>query len=691
MTPGSRTLPRLAAITGVYFVAGRIGLSFALINANASAIWPPTGIAVASLLLYGVRYWPAVFVGAFLVNLTTTGAIVPSTAIACGNTLEAVIAAWLIGRYAGGIRAFEKAGDIVRTAAFALLVATPIAATVGTLTLLATELAAREDLAVVWATWWLGDAAGAVTMTPLVLLWTQKPRFAALAARPIEAVLVAATLIGVTLGVFGHYTLAGREHWEMAWLCLPVLLWTALRFGPKECVAGATVVSVLAIRNTLDGLGPFAGHPPNHALLMLQCFISVLMLATLATAAESRERRAREVELQLLNRELEERVGARTADLARAQEHLEEAQHIARIGSWEWDILKDRVSWSGELYRIYGLEPSTFTASYDGFLARVHPDDVASVRQYVTNAVSSAKRTTFEHRIVRPDGGLRVVAAQADVVLGAEGRPIRLTGTAQDITDQRRAEEQRAALAREHAARVEAEDASRAKDHFMATLSHELRTPLNAVLGWSHMLMQRTLDETARERALELIYRNAMIQSQLVSDMLDISRMTAGEIVLDINLVDLPSLVESAVETMRPAAVEKGIELETSLDETAWVKGDAKRLAQVLNNLLNNAIKFTPRGGRVTVELTRSDGETLLVVRDTGPGIPPDFLPHVFDRFAQADDSVTRAHGGLGLGLAIVRHIIERHDGSVTVANGPPGTGAIFTVRLPALAVKAVI
>ena len=691
MTPGSRTLPRLAAITGVYFVAGRLGLSFALINANASAIWPPTGIAVASLLLYGVRYWPAVFVGAFLVNLTTTGAIVPSTAIACGNTLEAVIAAWLIGRFAGGIRAFEKAGDIVRAAAFALLVATPIAATVGTVTLLATQLAAREDLAVVWATWWLGDAAGAVTMTPLVLLWTQKPRFAALAARPIEAVLVAVTLIGVTLGVFGSYTLAGREHWELAWLCLPVLLWTALRFGPKECVAGATVVSVLAIRNTLDGLGPFANHPPNHALLMLQCFISVLMLATLATAAESRERRAREVELQLLNRELEERVGRRTADLARAQEHLEEAQHIARIGSWEWDILKDRVSWSDELYRIYGLEPSTFTASYDGFLARVHPDDVESVRQYVTNAVSSAKRTTFEHRIVRPDGSLRVLAAQADVVLGADGRPVRLTGTAQDITDRRRAEEQRAALAREHAARVEAEDASRAKDHFMATLSHELRTPLNAVLGWSHMLLQRTLDDVARERALELIYRNAMIQSQLVSDMLDISRMTAGEIVLDINLVDLPSLVQSAAETMRPAAVEKEIEIETSLNEAAWVKGDAKRLAQVLNNLLNNAIKFTPRGGRVSVELTRADNETVLVVRDTGPGIPPDFLPHVFDRFAQADDSVARAHGGLGLGLAIVRHIIERHDGSVTVANGPPGTGAIFTARLPALAVKEVI
>ncbi len=224
----------------------------------------------------------------------------------------------------------------------------------------------------------------------------------------------------------------------------------------------------------------------------------------------------------------------------------------------------------------------------------------------------------------------------------------------------------------------------------MATLSHELRTPLNAVLGWSHMLLQRSLDEGARDRALELIYRNAMIQTQLVSDMLDISRMTGSQIVLDIGIVDLPSLVESAVETMRPSAVDKGLELVTSLDRAAWVKGDAKRLAQVLNNLLNNAIKFTPSGGQIFVELKGEDGQTVLVVRDTGPGIPPDFLPHVFERFAQADDSVTRAHGGLGLGLAIVQHIIERHGGTVAVANGPPGTGAIFTARLPALAGKEV-
>jgi PAS domain S-box-containing protein len=686
VTPGPFTTAlRLAAIAAVYYMAGRLGLSFAFVNASASAIWPPTGIAVASLLLYGLRCWPAVFVGAFLVNLTTASAVVPSTAIACGNTIEAVLAAWFIQRYAGGVRAFDKAGDIFRTAAFALVVATPLAASVGTLALVATQLAASEDIAIVWATWWLGDAAGAVTVTPLVLLWTQRPWFAALAARPLEGALLGVTLVGVTLGVFGDYTVAGREHWELAWLCLPVLLWAALRFGPKECVAGATVVSVLAIRNTLAGSGPFSGHPPNHALLILQCFISILMLATLATAAEARERRARERELELLNRELEERVQTRTADLARAQDHLEEAQHIARLGSWEWDINKDRVSWSDELYRIYGLEPATFVASYDGFLARVHPDDVEPVRQQVTKAVTSGERMMFEHRIVRPDGSVRIVAARADVVRGADGRPVRLTGTAQDVTDQRRAEEERAALAREHAARVEAEEANRAKDQFLATLSHELRTPLNAVLGWSHMLLQRTLDEGARERAIESIYRNATIQNQLVSDMLDISRMTGGDIVLTVGVVDLPSLVEAAVEAMRPAAVDKEIELVTSLDETAWIEGDAKRLSQVLNNLLNNAIKFTPPGGQVAVDLQRAEDQTILVVRDTGPGIPPEFLPHVFDRFAQADVSVTRAHGGLGLGLAIVRHIIERHGGRVTVGNVSSGTGAIVTARLPAL------
>ena len=224
----------------------------------------------------------------------------------------------------------------------------------------------------------------------------------------------------------------------------------------------------------------------------------------------------------------------------------------------------------------------------------------------------------------------------------------------------------------------------------MATLSHELRTPLNAVLGWSHMLLQRTLDEAARERALELIYRNAMIQSQLVSDMLDISRMTAGEIVLDVNLVDLPSLVQSAAETMRPAAVEKGIEIETSLNEAAWVKGDAKRLAQVLNNLLNNAIKFTPRGGRVSVELTRADNETVLVVRDTGPGIRR--LPTARVRLLRpggrvGDARAWRARSRPGDRAAYHRAPRRKRDRR----QRPSGTGAIFTARLPALAVKEVI
>ena len=691
MTLGTaKPLARLAAITAVYFIAGRVGLSFAFINANASAIWPPTGVALASLLLAGARCWPAVFLGAFLVNLANTGAVMPSTAIACGNTFEAVVAAGLISRFAAGIRAFDKAEDIVRASAVILLIATPIAATVGALTLVVTNLASRQDLPVVWATWWLGDAAGAVTVTPLLLLWSQRPRFTALAARPTEAIIVAGILIATTLGVFGPHTVAGRDHWSLAWACLPVLLWTALRFGPRESVAAAMIVSVLSIRSTLDGYGPFASHPPNQALLLLQCFIAVVTLAALATAAEARDRRAREQELRLLNRELEERVTARTADLARAQYHLEEAQHIARIGSWEWDILQDRVTWSHELYRIYGLEPATFTASYDGFLARVHHDDLESVRQHVTEVVNG-QRTTFEHRIIRPDGSIRVVAARADLERGGDGRPVRLTGTAQDITDQRRAEEERTALAREHAARVEAEEANRAKDQFMATLSHELRTPLNAVLGWAQMLLQRNLDESARERALESIYRNAMIQSQLVSDMLDISRMSGRQLVLDIGIVDLPSLIESTVEAMRPTALQKRVELITALDELAWVQGDGKRLAQVLNNLLNNALKFTPAGGRISVELRRDGEEVVLVVSDTGPGIPPEFMPRVFDRFTQADESVTRTHGGLGLGLAIVQHIVEGHQGRVAVDNGPPGSGAVFTARLPALATKQVM
>ena len=262
-----------------------------------------------------------------------------------------------------------------------------------------------------------------------------------------------------------------------------------------------------------------------------------------------------------------------------------------------------------------------------------------------------------------------------------------LTASAiRDISDRRKAEEERVQLYQEQAARREAENANRMKDEFLSVLSHELRTPLNAILGWAHMLDAGGLDAETQAKAIKTIVRNALAQSELVSDILDLSRITSGKIHLALRQVVLSKVVEAAVDTVRPTADAKGVRLTILLDDDgARVSADADRLQQVVWNLLTNAVKFTPYGGRVFIRLERADGMVRLSVQDTGVGIDPGFLPHVFDAFRQADSSATRAHGGLGLGLAIVRHLVEAHGGTVRAASGGTNRGATLIVELPLL------
>jgi signal transduction histidine kinase/CheY-like chemotaxis protein len=249
---------------------------------------------------------------------------------------------------------------------------------------------------------------------------------------------------------------------------------------------------------------------------------------------------------------------------------------------------------------------------------------------------------------------------------------------------QQELEERQRLLVREQMARAEAESANRLKDEFLATVSHELRTPLNAIIGWSHMLREGRLDEANATRAVETIERNAQSQAQLVEDILDVSRVITGKLRLNIGPIDVASIINAAIDSVQLAANSKGIQLEVTLDPSARrVSGDAGRLQQVVWNLLSNAIKFTPAGGRVAVRLERADADVQIRVSDTGCGFSQDFLPFIFDRFRQADGTSTRSHGGLGLGLAIVRHLVELHGGTVAASSAGEGLGATFTIRLP--------
>jgi CheY-like chemotaxis protein/two-component sensor histidine kinase len=241
-------------------------------------------------------------------------------------------------------------------------------------------------------------------------------------------------------------------------------------------------------------------------------------------------------------------------------------------------------------------------------------------------------------------------------------------------------------LERESTARTEAEESNRLKDEFLATVSHELRTPLTAILGWSRMLEAGSINDSMAARAIETIRRNAVSQSQIIDDILDVSRVITGKLYLDLHPIDLTPVIEAAVNVVRPTAEAKGIRIETEFEsQPTVITGDANRLQQIVWNLLSNAIKFTPSGGSVCLSVHEIDTQVEVRVSDTGQGISRDFLPFVFDRFRQADSTSTRHHGGLGLGLAIARHLVEIHGGTIMAESPGEGKGATFSVRLPSV------
>lgn len=324
------------------------------------------------------------------------------------------------------------------------------------------------------------------------------------------------------------------------------------------------------------------------------------------------------------------------------------------------------------------------------FLIYVAEEDRARFRSYLSMALKNGGRETYELKL-NPREGLPF-DARIEQIIGKDidERSVRRIAII-DITRQKQAErEEKKLLAREQKATLEAEEAGRLKDEFLATVSHELRTPLNAIYGWAHLLQTGEADPEARNTALEGIERNVKAQERLINDLLDLSSMITGKLCLKIRPLNLAEIIEAAVETVREAAEAKGIEMKLNVDPSIEpVTVDPDRMQQVFWNLLSNAIKFTPQeGGGIEIFLERADRSIQIRVKDSGIGISSDFLPYVFDCFRQAEASATRSHGGLGLGLAIVRHLTELHGGSVSAESAGEGKGTTVMVRLPIRAVK---
>ena len=660
---------RVLLLAVVYVLLSRIGPALMPIHGFASLIWPDSGVSLAALLLGGYRLWPGVAIGALVTELWLGAPPLVALAIAAGNTLEAVAGTFALRRIARFQASLDRLSDVLGLAVLAGIVCVTIGATVGTLSLaLGTHLAV--PLLSTWLVWWAGDTMGVLLITPLVLSWARGPRPS---PRPLDVVEVGA--LAIVLG--GGSALIFAQPPTTLWiylfrpymLSLP-LLWATLRFGVRGAATGMFAVAVTAILGTVTGHGIFTHGDLFENLATLQVFLFAAALTNLILGAVVAERASAQRSLQ------------------ESEERQRLAIEAAQLGMWCWELKTDRLVWSPHCSVLHGLHPAS-DLTYERFLTTIHPDDRPRIVDAVRRALADRSEYRTDYRVLWPDGSVHWISVLGKVVVDEARAPDRMLGVALDISGQKQADQTHAdLLACEQSARLDAQIATRAKDDFLAVLSHELRTPLQSILGWTQMLRERPYDPRMLQKGLATIDRSGKVQAQLIEDLLDVSRIVAGKLRLEHVRVDLVDVVATAVESARAAAEAKSIPIAVMTEDVVGeVLGDPDRLLQVVSNLLSNAVKFTPRGGQIGLRIEREGISARIVVEDSGVGISPEFLPHVFERFRQEESTTRRAHGGLGLGLAIVRHLVELHGGSVAAESPGALGGATFTVILPLISV----
>jgi PAS domain S-box-containing protein len=378
--------------------------------------------------------------------------------------------------------------------------------------------------------------------------------------------------------------------------------------------------------------------------------------------------------------------------LERTSERL--ASHLAAIVESSDDAIISKtlggiiLSWNKAAERIFGYTADEVIGKSITLLI---PPEMEDEGPGILARVRAGERIShYETVRLTKDGRHIDISLTVSPIRGKDGEIVAVSKIARDISDRKRAEQEREALlAREQAARREAEEANRFKDEFLATMSHELRTPLTSIAGWATLLERGGLDSQTSARGITSVVRNAKAQGQLIDDLLDVSRIISGRLRLDVQSVDLPSVLQAAADAVRPAADAKAIRLQAVLDPKAGpIAGDPARIQQIAWNLLSNAVKFTPKGGGVQLRLERINSHVEITVSDTGIGIVQDAIPHIFERFWQSERGTTRSRGGLGLGLAIVRHLAELHGGSAHVYSPGADQGSTFTIKLPILIVR---
>lgn len=652
-----------------YLAAAELGYYLSLGPSVGGTFWPPAGVTLGVLLSTPRRVWPPLLLAGLLANFVSDQlhgqTLAASVGFGAANLGEPLLGAWLLRRVHGERVTFRRPAQLLGGAVLAVFVSTPLGALVGALTA-ESFTQSPPGLFRSWSTWWVGDAVGAVLLAPTVVrLLADWRHLGEIGARTwLEVLAYAAALLLVIEVVFD----APPTSVAMPFLVFPVLLWASMRLGLIGVGASLCFVVIATTHHTAAGHGPFASASlsAGERLVSLQVYVGIMAVSFqgLASLWEDRTRVLAALE------------DARSGLETRYRRLVEQAP-LGIVTFFPDGRLKD-------------VNPAWLQLFGEGSPNESGPEAARfalDVRVGLEGAMAGRSSELPEVWVGETDRQtcLRGVAYPVKSETGAIDEIVLM---ARDVTAERRAEQARETLLEaERVARSEAERASRLKDEFLATLSHELRTPLSAVLGWVHILQRRTPDPPLLSRALSTIERNAKAQARLIEDLLDTSRILAGKLALALAPVPLTTLASAAVDALRPSAETKGVALTLELAEphATTVNGDSARLQQIVTNLLGNAIKFSSKHGAVRVTVTREEDDVVLSVADDGRGLAPEHVPTVFERFRQGDASTTRTHGGLGLGLSIVKQLVDMHGGAVHAHSEGLGRGATFTVRLPAL------
>jgi PAS domain S-box-containing protein len=687
----------ISVVAAVYFAAAKLSLLLAIPPGYATAVWPPSGLALAAVLLAGNRAWPGIWLGAALANVTVQSSVLAALFIGTGNTLEAVVGASLIRHFIGVPRRFERGEDVFKFVGL-VAIASTVAATIGVLSIVATGAIPWAHFPVHWWTWWQGDTTGIIIVTPLILLWTDAPSEARPLSRKLEATGFALGLALAAYAVVGSDIAADARGPSplLLFLSFPFIIWAAFRFEEREVAATIAALCAIAVASTVIDRGALPPDSINTTLLLLLAFIGIAAVTGLVLSAVVDERRRAADALRQARDGLARRVAERTQALEQANQALQHDIAVRSKLEEEFKRSEEKFRLMVETiqdYAIFMLDPEGNIASWNagaekikGYKAeeiigqhfsRFYPQEAID-RSYPQQELQIAtKHGRFEDEgwRFRKDGS----AFWANVIITAlrdsEGRLRGFAKVTRDMTERKRVE----ALER----------GEREMTEFLAMLAHELRNPLAPIRNALDLMRIKSAGDSTQEWSRNVIDRQLTQLTRLVDDLLDVGRITSGKIALHKEPVEIDAAVLRAVESVQPLADARGHTLDVRLArDPLLVDGDLARLSQVVLNLLNNAIKYTPDGGRIEVEVAREADLAIVRVKDTGIGMGADLISRVFDLFVQGERALDRAEGGLGIGLTLVKRLVALHGGDILALSEGPGRGSEFVVRLPALAQK---